>query len=120
MIRSTRALLAKRARKQDNVPSYKDAGREPALRNREARYVAYGHTHEYDFVPLRATRDLNISGAQVYFNSGTWRPYHELTRLHPTKLEFVGYEVMSYIAFYKEDERGGRPFETWSGILAQD
>jgi UDP-2,3-diacylglucosamine pyrophosphatase LpxH len=117
---STLALLARWAGKQDNAPSYKDAGREPALRNREARYVAYGHTHEYDFVPLRARRDLNISGAQVYFNSGTWRPYHELTRLHPTKLEFVGYEVMSYIAFYKGDERGGRPFETWSGILAQD
>ena len=119
-LNSTIALLARWGGKQDSSPSYKDAGREPALKKHEARYVAYGHTHEYDFVPLRATPDLNISGGQVYFNSGTWRPYHELTRLHPTKLEFVGYEVMTYIAFYKGDERLGRPFETWSGILAPD
>ena len=119
-LNSTIALMARWAGRQHNVPNYKHAGREPALKKHQLRYVAYGHTHEYDFVPLRATRDMNITGGQVYFNSGTWRPYHELTRLHPTKLEFVGYEVMTYIAFYKEDEREGRPFETWSGVLAPD
>jgi hypothetical protein len=104
---------------QDGPPNFRHAGNEPALKKRQALYVAYGHTHQYDLVPLRSpTRDLKISGGQVYLNSGTWRPYHELTRLHPTKEEFVGYEVMSYIAFYKGDERGGRPFETWSGVLA--
>ena len=115
------AILARWVGTMDSAPSYKDAGNEPALKNREALYVAFGHTHQYDFVPLRApTKDLNISGGQVYINTGTWRPYHELTRLHPTKEEFVGYEVMSYVAFYKGDERGGRPYETWSGVLAPE
>jgi UDP-2,3-diacylglucosamine pyrophosphatase LpxH len=118
---SVLALLARWVGTMDSAPSYKDAGQEPALKNREATYVTFGHTHQYDFVPLRVpTKDLNISGGQVYFNSGTWRPYHELTRLHPTKEEFVGYEVMSYVAFYKGNERGGRPYETWSGVLAPD
>jgi len=26
---------------------------------------------------------------QVYINSGTWRPYHRLSRIHPEQEEFV-------------------------------
>lgn len=34
--------------------------------------------------------------------------------------EFIGYHVMTYLAFFKDDERGGRPFESWSGALAPE
>jgi hypothetical protein len=34
--------------------------------------------------------------------------------------EFIGYHVMTYLAFYKEEERRGRPFEAWSGALAPE
>ena len=30
---------------------------------------------------------------------------------------FAFYHVMTYLAFFREDERSGRPFETWSGTL---
>jgi hypothetical protein len=54
---------------------------------------------------------------QVYINSGTWHPYHELARMHPEQEEFVLYHLMAYLTFFKDDERGGRAFETWSGTL---
>jgi len=30
---------------------------------------------------------------------------------------FVDYKVMTYLTFFKEDERGGKKFEVWSGNL---
>ena len=50
-------------------------------------------------------------------NSGTWRPYHELIRWHPETEEFVRYDVMAYLAFFKDDENQGRAFESWCGVL---
>ncbi len=32
--------------------------------------------------------------------------------------EFMSHWVMTYLAVYRGDERGGRPFEAWSGALA--
>ena len=55
---------------------------------------------------------------QIYFNSGTWRRVHRLAQYHPTEEEFIDYNVMTYLAFFKDGERGGRPFESWSGSLA--
>ncbi len=39
------------------------------------------------------------------------------TMLAPQEHEFIPSDVMTYLAFYRGDERGGRPFETWSGTL---
>ena len=41
------------------------------------------------------------------------------TALHPAEQVFVGYNVMTYPAFFKADERLGRPFESWSGALSK-
>lgn len=35
----------------------------------------------------------------------------------PDQQEFMGHNVMSYVAFFKGDERYGRPFEVWTGTL---
>jgi hypothetical protein len=53
----------------------------------------------------------------MYLNAGAWRPVHELAKVNPKEEEFMSYHVMSYLAFFKDDERRGRPFETWSGTL---
>ena len=53
----------------------------------------------------------------VYINSGTSRPVFDLARFRPKDEEFFGYHVMTYLAFFKEGERKGRFFETWSGSL---
>ena len=32
--------------------------------------------------------------------SGTWRPVHELAQFYPGQKHFVGYHVMTYLAFF--------------------
>jgi hypothetical protein len=68
-------------------------------------------------VPLASTVMNGEVFDQIYINSGTWRPYHELTRWHPETEEFVRYDVMAYLAFFKGDENRGRAFESWCGGL---
>jgi hypothetical protein len=96
---------------------YHHACGEDAFKSRWARFIVYGHTHQYELVPLDSTRMGGAYFDQVYINSGTWRPYHELSRPHPEQEEFVGYHLLTYLAFYKGNERGGRRFETWTGVL---
>jgi UDP-2,3-diacylglucosamine pyrophosphatase LpxH len=103
--------------KADGGSYYPHAATEGAFKSRAARAIVYGHTHVYEMVPL----DSLVTGAtfldQVYINSGTWRPYHQLSRIQPEQEEFVKFQLMTYLAFFKEDERGGRPFETWTSVL---
>ena len=82
-----------------------------------AKFIVYGHTHHYEIVPLQSLLRRNTVTNQIYINSGTWRPVHELARFHPGQKHFVGYHVMSYLAFFKDDERKGRAFESWTGAL---
>ena len=96
---------------------YRFAIKESAFENRTAQFIVHGHTHHYELVPLDSTQVNGKPFNQMYLNAGTWRPVHELARVNPKEEEFMGYHVMSYLAFFKDDERGGRPFETWSGVL---
>jgi UDP-2,3-diacylglucosamine pyrophosphatase LpxH len=103
---------------EQEKPNFRDALKEAAFRSQRARYIVYGHTHHPKIVPL----DISFPGgralAQMYLNSGTWRQVHELARRNPDEEEFLGYYVMTYLAFYRGDERRGRPFESWSGSMA--
>jgi len=36
----------------------------------------------------------------------------------PTEQKFVRYQTLTYLAFYKDNEREGRQFEVWSGAFA--
>jgi hypothetical protein len=112
-------LLEKFGGAEGSYASY--AAREPAFTSRAARSIVYGHTHRYELVPLASTAQASgRSLDQVYINSGTWRPYHELARARPADQQFVGYQVMTYLAFFKDGERGGRHFESWSGVLGPE
>ncbi|HXJ96344.1 MAG TPA: hypothetical protein VMT20_26200 [Terriglobia bacterium] len=90
---------------------------EAAFRNRSAQFIVYGHTHYFEMVPLASTVVNGTVLDQIYINSGAWRPYHELTRSHPEREEFVSYDIMTYLAFFKDDENRGRAFESWCGGL---
>ncbi len=79
----------------------------------DARFVVYGHTHGPEVVPLRAADPRAPS--RLYFNSGTWRAVH--TRVRDADQEFGGFHVMTYLAFFKGDERKGRAYESWTGTL---
>jgi len=95
---------------------YTWALREEAFKDPNISYIVYGHTHRHEIVPLRS----GASGGterDVYINSGTWRAVYDLSRYRPKDEEFFGYHVMTYLAFFKGDERKGKAFETWSGSL---
>lgn len=103
--------------RSDDHPNYADALREATFLDRSARFIVYGHTHRHLVVPLEVTLTPQGTLNQIYINSGTWRPYHELTKSHPEREQFVPYQLMTYLAFFAEDERGTCSFEVWSGSL---
>jgi hypothetical protein len=100
-------------------PNYSNALLEPAFLLRNARCIVYGHTHQYVLVPLEVSITPGGTFNQVYINSGTWRPYHQLAKQSPKDEQFVPYQLMTYLAFYQDDERGGRHYESWSGALGE-
>ncbi len=96
---------------------YQHALTEQDFRNRRAKHIVYGHTHHPEIVPLDASHADGYVLHQAYFNSGTWRRVHQQTKFAPREHEFIASDTLTYIAFFKDDERKGRPYETWSGTL---
>ncbi len=92
--------------------------KEPAFLNKEALYIVYGHTHHHEVVPLDASESGKRYDDQLYFNSGTWRTYFDLTIFKPHEQKFIPYQMVSFIAFYKDDQRKGHRYETLSGIFS--
>jgi UDP-2,3-diacylglucosamine pyrophosphatase LpxH len=101
----------------DTSSFYQHALTEQDFRNRRAKHIIYGHTHLAEVVPLDASYADGFVLHQTYFNSGTWRRVHEQTQFEPREHEFIAADTMSYLAFFKDDERSGRPYETWTGTL---
>jgi UDP-2,3-diacylglucosamine pyrophosphatase LpxH len=96
---------------------YPHALGEPDFRNRRARHIVYGHTHDAESVPLDASYADEFVLNQQYFNAGAWRRVYRPTKWEAREHEFIPAETMTYLAFFLGDERGGRSFETWSGTL---
>jgi UDP-2,3-diacylglucosamine pyrophosphatase LpxH len=94
-----------------------EAADEPDIIDDHVDFVAYGHTHRAEMVPLAMRMRGREFHQQVYVNSGTWRPIHEQTFVNVTDFPFVHFHVMTYAFFYKGDERFGRRFEMWQGSL---
>lgn len=94
-----------------------NASKEEAYLKEEVKFIVYGHTHGFKVVPLRSMHKNGKPFDQMYINSGTWHPLHELGKVDPRKRSFIMHKTMSYLGFYRSDERKGRVFETWSGTL---
>ena len=88
---------------------------EPAFLDNSARFIVYGHTHHHEITPLDSDGEPPDEQSQLYINSGTWRSYYNLAVKDPTEQKFVQYQTLTYLTFYKDDERAGRLVETWSG-----
>lgn len=99
-------------------PAAEDALSERAFKNRRARTVVYGHTHHHEIVSLNVTPGPAGLFQQVYLNTGTWRVLNQRVLLQRDPPEFMSHWAMTYVGLFAGDERGGRPFETWSGTLA--
>lgn len=92
--------------------------KESAFLDGTASYIVYGHTHHHEIVSLDSSGEPPNATNQFYFNSGTWHSYFDLAIKDPSQQKFIPYETLTYLTFYKEDERGGQFFETWSGAYA--
>ncbi|HKY55302.1 MAG TPA: hypothetical protein VJM08_13385 [Anaerolineales bacterium] len=91
---------------------------EPAFINNTAKYIVYGHTHHHEIIALDSDGDMASQQNQLYINSGTWHSYYDLAVKDPSEQKFIPYQTLTYLTFYKDDEREGRHFEAWSGAYA--
>jgi len=91
---------------------------EPAFLNDVAKYIVYGHTHHHEIISLDTNGRPPHEQSQLYINSGTWHSYFDLAIKNPDEQKFVPYQTLTYLSFYKDGEREGRQFETWSGAYA--
>ena len=91
---------------------------EADFRNRRARHIVYGHTHQHEIVPLDASHADGFVLNQTYFNAGTWRRCYHPTPMLAASHELMASDNFSLLAFYQGDERSGRTHETWSGTLS--
>ena len=102
----------------DEVSFAHNALKEEAFLKRTAQFIVYGHTHHHEIVPLDTVPTAPSPTNLMYLNSGTWHTYYDLAVYKPEEQKFVPYQVLSYLSFYKNDERGGRRFETWAGAFS--
>jgi hypothetical protein len=110
-------LLIKKKLFQDDPSFAKQALKEKAFTSRKADFIVYGHTHHHEIIPLDSYHRNGKENYQFLVNTGTWRSYYDLTRYHPEQQKFLPYQLMSYLAFFREDERHGRRHEAWLGKL---
>lgn len=104
-----------------DVDSYAPHARlEEDFRNRRARHIVFGHAHGNESIPLDASYADGFVLNQMYFNAGTWRRIYHPARWTASDRDFIPTDCLSYLAFFTGDERGGRPFETWSGTLGTE
>ncbi|MBN2385888.1 MAG: hypothetical protein JXB85_02630 [Anaerolineales bacterium] len=102
----------------DDISFSHFALQEEAFLKRKARFIVYGHTHHHEIVSLDTLPAVSPLTSQLYLNSGTWHTYYDLAVYKPKEQKFIPYQVLTYLCFYKDDERGGRHFETWSGAYS--
>ncbi len=75
------------------------------------RYVINGHSHFPSMTPL----GVLDAGPATYFNTGTWKPVHQMGTHTPGRPSFLHYDAMSYVAFFPDDDPLGRDVEWWTG-----
>lgn len=100
-------------RKKGGGDTYREYSLEEQAFKERVSFIVYGHTHHAELIPL----DSFGNNDQIYINSGTWRAVYEMAKSNTKIPKFVNFKVMTYLAFYKDGERGGRKFEVWSGSL---
>ena len=111
------AWIRKRFR-ADEITFSKYALKEEAFLDHTAQFVVYGHTHFHEVVPLDSIPGTFPPTNQMNLNSGTWHTYFDLAVHKPEEQKFIPYQVLTYLTFYCDGERGGRRFEAWSGSFS--
>jgi hypothetical protein len=102
---------------QSNRSYEKYAVQEDLYKSREARFIVYGHTHQFAVTPLRSTMQNGAPFDQMYLNAGTWLPLNKTCDADSNKKGFILYKTMGYLGIFKDDERRSKMYETWNGTL---
>jgi UDP-2,3-diacylglucosamine pyrophosphatase LpxH len=91
---------------------------ESKICNGQAKYAVYGHTHDHLMIPMGQT-PAQGGGIEdkIYFDTGTWRQTWNKTLCDTSRRQFVGWKVLTYIAFYNKNENDDYDFEVWNGAL---
>ncbi len=112
------AIWARKKINSSEVTFARHALQEEAFLDRSAQFVVYGHTHHHEIVPLDSFSGRRRTNNQLYMNSGTWHTYFDLALYKPEERKFIPYQVLTYLTFYRKDERSGTRFETWTGTFS--
>ena len=94
-----------------------EAFNERHMREMQANFVIYGHTHKHKVQALDQVPKGNEVFEKRYINTGTWRRVHEMATFDTKNMEFSSWDVMTFVAFYLKEERKERKFEVWNGVL---
>ena len=96
----------------------KMAAKESYIVSGKCDYVVYGHTHDLKIEGIGGREEEDKTVPKVYINSATWRPVNtEITNGNPEGFPYFSQKTMTWVTFFKDGERKGRPFEVWSGRL---
>lgn len=102
--------------------SYQSAAEnEPYVKDGRCDFVTYGHTHELEVKGIGMRVDGFSQTPKVYINSASWRPVNNeiITEHRMAGFPYFSEKNMVWVAYYKDGERRGRPYEVWSGELSQ-
>jgi UDP-2,3-diacylglucosamine pyrophosphatase LpxH len=102
---------------KSNSSYEKHAVEEDSYKSREARFIVYGHTHQFAVTPLRSMIQNGTPFDQMYLNAGTWLPVNKTCDADSNKKGFILYKTMGYLGIFKGDERKYKAYETWNGTL---
>lgn len=82
----------------------------------ESKFIVYGHSHQFEIVPLRTIGDKK----SFYFNSGTWKKTIQKDLYCPPDcLNFQQWARMTYLNIYDVAKRENKDhvFDLWHGNL---
>ena len=82
------------------------------LENR-AKFVVYGHTHSLESISLDKDIPLASNASRAYINTGSWGAFHDMATPVFNRAGQGPSNLVTCVAFYKDDERKGRKFEPW-------
>jgi UDP-2,3-diacylglucosamine pyrophosphatase LpxH len=89
------------------------AQRERELLENRANYVVYGHTHSHEVVSLDPATPAVTESRRVYANTGTWGAFYDFSTPKYNRASAGPSNLVTCVAYYKDDERNGRKFEPW-------
>jgi UDP-2,3-diacylglucosamine pyrophosphatase LpxH len=89
------------------------AYRERDIIENRANYVVYGHTHSHEVISLDNATPVTNEARRVYVNTGTWGAFHDVASPKYNRAGTRPLNLVTCVAYYKDNECNGRRFEPW-------